>query len=90
MILIVSNFRSRKEGKERGQLKEEYGGISGEVEGDADYGGMVQTSQQHVEWDFGTRGLRMLAAFWAGITVKVTQETVVVPRCKRIAIGTPF
>ena len=44
----------------------------------ADYGGMVQPSQQHValcvkgvEWGFGTRGLRMLA-FWAGIPVEVT------------------
>ena len=42
----------------------------------------MQPSQQHVapcvkvvEWEFGTRGLRLLAAFWAGIPVKVTQVT---------------
>ena len=47
-----------------------------EEERNADYGGMVQPSQQHVapcvkvvEYGFGTRGLRMLAAFWAGIPV---------------------
>jgi len=37
-----------------------------------------------------TRGLRMMAAFWAGIPVEVTQEAGVVPRCRRAAIGTPF
>ena len=49
-------------------------------------GVMVQPSQQHVapcvkvvEWRFDTRGLRMLAAFWAGIPVEVTQEADVVP-----------
>ena len=48
---------------------------------------MVQTNQQHVapcvqvvEWGLGTRGLGMLAAFWAGIPVEATQETSVVPR----------
>ena len=47
-----------------------------EEEGNADYGGMVQPSKQHVtpsvkvvEWGFGTRGLGMLALFWAGIPV---------------------
>ena len=51
------------------------------------YGGMVQPSQKHVapcvkvvEWGFGTRGLRILAAFWAEIPVEVTQEAGVVPR----------
>ena len=46
------------------------------MEGNADYGGMVQPSQQHVapcvkgvEWGFGTRGLRIVAAFWARISV---------------------
>ena len=40
----------------------------------ADYRGMVQPSQQHVapcvkgvEWGLGTKGLRMVAAFWAYI-----------------------
>ena len=47
----------------------------------------VQRSQQHVvrcikvvEWGLGSRGLRMVAAFWVAITVKVTQEASVVPR----------
>ena len=41
-----------------------------EQEGNADHGGMVQPSQQHVapcvkvvEWGLGTRGLRIVAAF---------------------------
>ena len=58
----------------RGEVNGEYGRISGEEEGNADYGGMVQHSQQHVvpsikgfEWGLGTRGLRIAAAFWAGI-----------------------
>ena len=44
-------------------MKGEYGGACGEEEGNADYGGMVQTSQHHVapyvkvvEWGFDTRG----------------------------------
>ena len=46
--------------------KGEYGRIWGEVEGNADYGRIVQPSQKHVaqcvkvvEWGLGTRGLRM-------------------------------
>ena len=72
-------------------------GSKEEFERNVDYGGMVQPSQQHVapcvkgvEWGLGTRGLRMLAAFWAGIPVEVTQEASLVPRCIRAAIGTPF
>ena len=38
----------------------------------------------------GKRGFRLVAAFWAGIPVEVSQQTGVVPRCKRAAIGTPF
>jgi len=30
--------------------------------------------QKEVQWGLGTRGLRMVAAFWAGISVEVTQE----------------
>ena len=48
-------------------MKGEYGRISGEEEGNADYRKMVQPSQQHVapcvkgvKWGFGTRHLRML------------------------------
>ena len=66
---------------------------------------MVQPSQQHValyvkgvEWVMNTRSLRMVAAIWAGIPVslgyiagaEVTQEAGVVPRRRRVAIGTPF
>ena len=42
------NSSARKERKEREEVKMEYGGIWGEEEGNADYGGMVQASQQHV------------------------------------------
>ena len=77
-------------------MKEEYERIS-EEEGNADYGGMVQANQQHVapcvkgvEWGLGTRGLIMVAAFWVGIPVEVTQEAGVIPRCRRAVVGTPF
>ena len=63
----------------------------------ADYGGMVQPSEQHVapcvtdaEWGMVTRGLRMVAALWSGIPVEVTQEDGVVLRCIRAAIWIPF
>ena len=56
-----------------GDVKGEHGRILGKEEGNADYGGIVQ---QYVspcvklfKWGLGTRGLRMLAAFWAGIPV---------------------
>ena len=60
--------------------------------------GMVQISRQHVapcalkrlELVLGRRGLRMVAVFWAGIPIEVTQEAGVVPRCRLAAIGTPF
>ena len=71
-------------------MKGEYGRVSGEVKGNTDYGGMKQSSQQHVapcvkgvEWGLGTRGLRMVAPFCAGIPVEVTKEADVVPRCRR-------
>ena len=58
----------------------EYGAISGE-EGNADYVGMVQPSQQHVapcvkvvEWGLDTRGLRIVVSFWVGIPGEVTQH----------------
>ena len=47
-MLIVPNSCSRKGGKKRGEVEEEYGRIIEEEEGKADYGGMVQPSQQHV------------------------------------------
>ena len=57
-MMIAPNSRTHK-----GEVKEEYGGIwGGEEEGNTDYGGMVQPSQQHVapcvkvvEWGFDTR-----------------------------------
>ena len=71
MMIIAPNSRAHKGKKERGEVKGEYGGVCGEEEGNADYGGMVQPSQQHVapcvklvKWGFGTRGLGMLTAFW--------------------------
>ena len=57
----------------------------------------MQPSQQYVaplvkwiERGLGTIGLGMVASFWAGILVEVTQEAGLVPRCRRAAIGTPF
>ena len=57
-------------------MKGEYGGVCGEEEGNPDYGGMVQPSNYALcvkvdEWRFGTTGLRMLAAYLAGILVEV-------------------
>ena len=43
-----------------------------------------------VEWVVGTKGLRMVAAFWVGIPLEVTKEAGVVPHRKRTAIRTPF
>ena len=48
MMMIAANSRAPKGKKERGEVKREYGGVCGEEEGNADYGGMVQPSQQHV------------------------------------------
>ena len=46
-ILTPYNSRARRKNK-RGEVKREYGGISEEEEGNADYKGMVQPSHQHV------------------------------------------
>ena len=79
--MIASNSRVRKGGKEKGECRR----TSGEEEWNADHKVMVQPSQQHaapcvkvVEWGLGTRSLGMLAAFWVGILVEVTQEASVV------------
>ena len=71
IITIASNSRTRKSGKKSGDVKGKYGRIWWEEERNADYGGMVQPSQQHVascvkmvEWGLGTRGLIIVAAFW--------------------------
>ena len=45
---------------------------------------------KEVECRLDTRGLRMVAAFLAGMSVEVTQEAGVVPRCRRAAIVTLF
>ena len=41
MMIIAPNSRAHKGKKERGEVKEEYGGVCGEEEGNADYGGIV-------------------------------------------------
>ena len=46
--MIAPNSRARKGEKEREEVNMEYGGIWGEEEGNADYGGMLQPSQQRV------------------------------------------
>ena len=38
MVMITPNSCARKEGKERREVKGKYGRISGEEEGNADYG----------------------------------------------------
>ena len=48
MMMIVPNSHVRKGGKKRVDVKGGYDVILGEEEGNADYGGMVQPSQQHV------------------------------------------
>ena len=63
MLMIAPNSRTRKGRKE---------------EGKSDYGGMVQPSQQLIapcENGLGIKCLRIVAAFWAGIPVEVTQES---------------
>ena len=55
----------------------------GEEEGNADYGGVmhhVAPCVKVVDWGFGTIGLRILAAFFAGIPVEDTQDSGIVPR----------
>ena len=61
MMMIAPNSLARNGVKERGEVKGEYGGICVEEEANADYGGMVQSRQQHVapcvkgvEWGAGT------------------------------------
>ena len=63
--MSAHNPDATKGGKERGEVKGEYGRIW-EEEGNADYGGMVQPSQQHVapyvkgvEWEFNLNSSRL-------------------------------
>ena len=83
MMMIATHSRAQRDEKRR--------------KVNPDYGGMVQASQQHVapcvkgvEWGLSTKGLRMMAAFWASIPVYVTQEANVVQRCRCADTGTPF
>ena len=48
MMIIAPNSRAHKGENEKEEVKGEYGGIWREEEGNADYGGVVQPSQQHV------------------------------------------
>ena len=83
-MMIAPNSRACKEEKERVEIKGEYGRIWREDEGNADYddyGGMMQSSQQHVapcakwvEWGLGTRGLIIMVAIWIDIPVEVTKK----------------
>ena len=86
MRITAPKYSEHKGKKEKGEVKGEYGGVYGEEERNADYGGMIEPSQQRVApcvkevaWGFCTRDLRMLAAFWAGIPVDNTQDAGVVP-----------
>ena len=70
MMMFAPNSRTRKEGKKKGEVKGEYGRVSGEEEGNADYEGMVQPNQQHVppcvkgvKWGLGTKVLRIVTTF---------------------------
>ena len=80
MVMVALNSRARKGGKDRGEVNEgsmeKFEGKT--TDGNADYGVMVQPSQQHVapyvkgvEWGLGTRSLRIVAAFWAGINIYI-------------------
>ena len=69
-MMIAPNSHDRKGRMKKEEVKEEYWRIREAEEVNADYGGMVQPSQQYVtpcvkvvEWGLDTRGLTMLAAF---------------------------
>ena len=75
MMMIAPNSRARKIGKEWREMSGFCGRKWGE-EGNANHGRMVQLSEQHfascvkgVRWGLGTRGLRMIAAFWVVVVV---------------------
>ena len=84
MVVIASNSHAQKGEKVLGGVGGVWRNLR-EEQGNADYKGMVQPSQhvapyvKGVEWGLGTRNLGMLAAFWAGTPVEVTQEASVVP-----------
>ena len=49
-----------------------------------------QPCVKRVECGLGTRGLRMVGAFWTGISIEVTQKAGVIPLRRRAATETPF
>ena len=74
VMIIVPNSSGHKGKEERGEMKGEYGGVCREDERNAGYWGIVQPSQQHIascvkgfKWGLEMRGLKIVAAFWAGI-----------------------
>ena len=46
--IVITMIASKEGGGKREEVKGEYRGIWGVEEGNADYGGVVQPSQQHV------------------------------------------
>ena len=94
LMMISPTLVHVREGRRAGKCRESMEEIRN---GNTDYGGMVQPSQQHVtpcvkgvKWGLGTRGLRMVAAISAGISVQITQEEAIVPRCRRAGTRTPL
>ena len=73
MMIIAPNSRTRKGGGDEGGVWKNFRGGGGEC-----YGRMVQPTQHYVapfvkeiEWELGTRSLRIVEAFWAGIPVSI-------------------
>ena len=48
MMIIAPNSRAHKAKKERGEVKRKYEGVCDDMERNADYGGMMQPSHEHV------------------------------------------
>ena len=78
MMNIAPNSSALKGRKKRGEVKGKYGRIWGVEEGNANYGGMVQPSQEHVtlcvkgvEWRLGTRGYCSQNFFFDGWRVPI-------------------
>ena len=87
MMMIAPLSRTRKGQKERGEVKGKYmeqfeGSRRRGIPTTGEYGA-VQSATFYsmcktIGWGMGTRGLRMVATFWAGISVEVTQEAGVI------------
>ena len=74
-LTLVHARRGERRRKKRGDEEGAWKNLR-EEEGNSDYDGMVQLSQQHVaqcikgvEWGLDTRDLRLVAACWAGFPV---------------------